>query len=79
MIPDADLFLWDEIITDKVCCHRVVGCDEMVGPSYEEMHLKMVKMATEPPIMVLPILQKTKVFDFDDSLAGNFINILLHG
>lgn len=79
MIPDAYLFLRDEIITDKVCCHRIVGCDETVGPPYGTMHPEMVKMTAEPPIMVISILQKTKVFDFDDSLAGNFINILLHG
>lgn len=78
MIPDADLFFRDEIITDKIGGDGFIGDNKAVGPAYGEMHTEMMEMKLQPPVSILSLTKERKAFDLSNLLTGQFVYISVH-
>lgn len=68
----------DEIITYHIYGRLPVRHDDHVGTLDEMAQTVMIPVQLEPVVMMVAFLKITYVTDFDDTLSGMYVPILLH-
>lgn len=69
---------WDEIVFDNIISYIIIIHYDIIGLATSPFVTDIVIMALQPVVSMMPLAEKTQIFDCSDLVSIDFYNIMPH-